>query len=403
MKILLVDDESKKLSKLCKLLNEIDGISPDNIITELDLNGAKLKLQKELYDFLILDLNMPEVLGEAPCGSAGKDFIDEIIGVDSYIKPKEIIILTEYEKLKIDFNKDNDTYHFSVFHYDAASVEWANSIKGKIRYSLMREQKQLSKAIDVAIITAVNVETNAVKKLSQTWKKLTIPNDPTIYYKTYFGSNNEISVIHAQQSEMGMSAASNLATKMILSFTPKYIIMVGIAAGLKKNNQFGDILIPTEIWNYSSGKYIVSKEEAGEGNYLYEPDPKNISLKPDINEKLNQNFDDLLYNIRKGFSSKVVNDLKIVRGPMACGSAVMANSKLVDDLVKKHSRKTIGLDMESYGMFYATSYTNNNLCIPICIKSICDFADNNKDDNFQEYAAYTSAMFMKCFVENELF
>lgn len=142
MKILLVDDESKKLSGLCKLLNEIDGISSDNIITALDLNCAKLELQNELYDFLILDLNMPEVLGEAPSDSAGKDFIDEIIGVDSYIKPKEIIILTEYEKLKTDFNKDNDKYHFSVFHYNAASVEWANSIKGKISYSLMREQKR---------------------------------------------------------------------------------------------------------------------------------------------------------------------------------------------------------------------------------------------------------------------
>jgi len=31
---------------------------------------------------------------------------------------------------------------------------------------------------------------------------------------------------------------------------------------------------------------------------------------------------------------------------------------------------------------------------PLVIKSVCDFADKDKNDGFQEYAAYTSANFL---------
>ena len=65
-------------------------------------------------------------------------------------------------------------------------------------------------------------------------------------------------------------------------------------------------------------------------------------------------------------------------------------------------RKTVGLDMESYGMFYATNNGTGLKATPICIKSICDFADSRKGDGFQKYAAYTSASFMKHLFETQL-
>ena len=395
MKILIIDDERKKFANVSRNIIDETNIDPENIECVLNLNDARQKLRSTLYDFLILDLNLPDDQWGNPQYMAGKEFIDEIINIDSYIKPIEIIVLTEYEEQQKKFMETNG-YYFTVLKYDSLMTEWSDIICGKVKYILAREKnkKQLLKA-DVVLITAVKVETDAVKKLSNNWKQIKVPNDPNIYFKTHF--DKELIVIHAQQSEMGMTAAATLTTKMIYNFSPKYVIMPGIAAGVGKSNNFGDILIPTEIWNYSSGKYI-KKENS---KHDFSPNPYTIGLDIDINELLNQDFRDQLYQIKNAYSEQINNDLNIVRGPMACGSAVVANDKVVDELIKKHQRKTIGLDMESYGMFYAATHTRKN-CLPICIKSICDFADNNKSDSYQEYAAYTSASFIKYCIEKVL-
>lgn len=395
MKILLIDDQSQKLSALYKCIRNIKGIDIKDVENVLDLNEAREKIYNNLYDFVILDLNMPDVLGDAPQPMAGKAFLEELIGIDSYIKPVEIIVLTEYEELKKDFLETND-YCFSVLKYDSSVLEWEKVICGKIKYLIAREKNKVEKEkIDVALITAVKVETQSVKKLCDAWEIIKLDNDPTIYYKAHF--NNKITVLHAQQSEMGMSAVATLTTKIISNFSPRYIIMTGIAAGIGKDKNLGDILIPTEIWNYSSGKYVKKEDDS----YAFEPNPGTISLEPTLNELLDQDFSDQLYQIKKKYPISIGKELNIIRGPMACGSAVVANDEIVKKLIRKHQRKTIGLDMESYGMFYAASYTNKN-CKPICIKSICDFADQEKNDEYQEYAAYTSANFAKYCIENIL-
>lgn len=93
---------------------------------------------------------------------------------------------------------------------------------------------------------------------------------------------------------------------------------------------------------------------------------------------LKRDYSEELYNIRKGWDDDIPTDLKLVLGPLACGAAVVGNSEIVDDMIKQHSRKTVGLDMESYGMFYATNYGLDSGTIPICLKSISDFADEKR-------------------------
>lgn len=48
-------------------------------------------------------------------------------------------------------------------------------------------------------------------------------------------------------------------------------------------------------------------------------------------------------------------------------------------------------EFENYGLDSGT--------IPICLKSISDFADEKKGDEYQKYAAYTSAEFARYLIE----
>lgn len=397
MKILLVDDESYKLKEVMKLIDSLEEKDNIDVIHALDLKIAKEYLKNEKINLLITDLNMPEVLGKTLNPRGGFDLIDEIIENDFLYKPDDVIILTELDLI------DCKTL-FQILKYDVSSTVWSEIIKSKIEYMLIRQQHMDRNNLkcDVAIITAVKVETDAVRKLVCNWEKVEFEHDPTIYYKTKF--NGDIQIITAQQSEMGMSSAATLTTKLISHFNPEYVIMVGIAAGVGTGKEFGDIIIPSEVWNYSSGKYVSNTRTNDTDSPMIDfiPDPSSIKLDAKILGRTQLDFSTELSLIKNNWPVTVSTELKIVSGPMACGTAVVASNKIVDELIKRHSRKTAGLDMESYGMFYAAVNSLYKKPIPICIKSICDFADTDKGDDFQNYAAYTSASFMKYFIEGQL-
>ena len=101
MKVLVIDDESSKLKSIMKVIKNIEGIDVQkDVDITLQLNEAKQKLLETRYDLMILDLNMPEELGSDPDKDGGTNFIEEIIYIDTYKKPRDIIILTAYDELE---------------------------------------------------------------------------------------------------------------------------------------------------------------------------------------------------------------------------------------------------------------------------------------------------------------
>lgn len=402
MKILLVDDESYKLKELIKLIKSIDGIGENDIKYMLDLNSARREVQSTLFDLLILDLNMPEGLDVTPKTIAGADFLDEIIEIDSYQKPLQIVILTEYSESEMQFSLLDRLSGFTLLKYDSTNNNWSKVITSKIMYALKCEKRNnIILPVDVAIITAVSVETTAIKSMFSNWEKHQFEGDPSYYFVCKLQTDRGLlSILHVQQNEMGMTAAAALSTKVIARYNPKYIIMVGIAAGISGRGKFGDIIIPAEIWTYNSGKYIADSSQ----NTNLQPDPKYIALELSIKELITQtNYDTVLTSIRSQYTNKKPDhEISIITDPIACGAAVVADPEIPKSMILAHSRKTAGLDMESYGIFYAAKNYNTERTIPICIKSICDFADDKKDDSYQEYAAYTSSAFAKHIIDHDL-
>lgn len=80
---------------------------------------------------------------------------------------------------------------------------------------------------------------------------------------------------------------------------------------------------------------------------------------------------------------------------------MLQDSAIVADILSQH-RKTIGIEMESYGVFVAASEAVSPQPRVFSIKSVCDFADEEKNDNHQGYAAYTSAAAVKLLLERFL-
>jgi nucleoside phosphorylase len=70
--------------------------------------------------------------------------------------------------------------------------------------------------------------------------------------------------------------------------------------------------------------------------------------------------------------------------------------------IQQHARKAIGLEMETYGAFFCGENCTKPRPEVFSVKSACDFADAERDDEIQDYAAFTSAQYMWCFALDHL-
>ena len=246
-----------------------------------------------------------------------------------------------------------------------------------------------------AIITAVPIEENSVRMLFDGWERVPVPGDPQVYESvTYEAGGKEQVIVAAKQPYMGMTAASMLAAKIIYTFRPKYLIMCGIAAGIGEESAqlYGDVLVPDMIWDYSTGKFVGKDEsEIAFGSIGFQPRPVSVRIDP------------MMLAVVMGTIGREDNEFHIHVGPMACGTSVVANREIVDKRIRALFPHTVGLDMESYSIYYAAEHCAGPRPKALVVKSICDYADSTKSDQYQKFAAFTSSGYVKYLLENYLF
>ena len=255
--------------------------------------------------------------------------------------------------------------------------------------------KKQSYETDVALLSVTTTEFRAVTHFHD-WRAKTFPGDDQIYDTASFERDGrQHTLVHAKIGEMGMTAAAATAMKVIFTFRPRYLIMVGIAAGVAKNEledqRYGDVIVADVVWNYSAGKFVSPEQaEIHYGNLGFLPRSTSESIPEEI----------MLYLRRAAASEE--NPCHVYIGPMACGSTVVANRELLEKQIYTQYQRTAGLDMESYAVVYAANHASDPKPTPIIVKSVCDFADSRKSDEYQRFAAYSSCEFAKFLSEKIL-
>lgn len=248
----------------------------------------------------------------------------------------------------------------------------------------------------VALITVTATEEAGLNHMYDKWDLLHIEGDDQRYYETSFERDGKpLKVVTARPDEMGMTAAGILAMKMISLFKPKYVIMVGIAAGVAYKNDvdqiYGDVVVPDIVWDYSSGKFVSLKNASVNfGGIGFIPRPHFI------------NTDESMLEAVKRAMASEENECRVHIGPMACGSAVVANSEVVEKQIHAQYGNTAALDMESYAVMYAVKQAPAPKPKGLIVKSVCDYANEEKSDQYQKFAAFTSAQFAKLLLEKFL-
>lgn len=246
-----------------------------------------------------------------------------------------------------------------------------------------------------AFITATDIEFESLYKL-YSWKQLYISDTGYYYYETSIKRNSKnLKILLTRQNNMGMIAATRTATNIIWQFSPQYVVMVGICAGIKnKDNDdliLGDIVLADKIWNCSAGKYVNNKNAPIQlGKVGFVPSPQTIKVP---------------HEVISVFENAISSDnctYPVHIGTITSSMTVIADIEIVENQIKSQSSNTIALDMESYGIAYACQIESQYKPTPIIVKAICDFASSDKNYDYQRYASANSAKFTKLLLEEFL-
>src|SRR3989454_2526218 len=244
------------------------------------------------------------------------------------------------------------------------------------RTSEYAEEQVRDLSCDVLLVTATEVEARAVLN--------TFPRQDSISGWRYAGNNTyfDLGVIGGArtflvQSEMGAggpAGATLVVYEGIKALSPSAVIMVGIAFGLiPKEQRPGDILVSRQLVGYELQKI----EEGPGGVEIIRPRGDRAQASPRLLSCLRASVFDW-------------------QGPKVHFGLVLSGDKLVNH--KNFRNKLLGIEPEAIGGemegtgVYAAAHRNK--VDWILVKAICDWADEHKDDAYQQQAAENAARFI---------
>jgi len=167
-------------------------------------------------------------------------------------------------------------------------------------------------------------------------------------------------------------------------FDPLIILFVGVA-GCLKDAQLGDIVIPTKVYSYESGRANVS-------TFQTRPQvvqPMHLLVELAQAEARPNNW---LQRLRQPLPNPLP---KVLAAPIASGESVVASTRsAISRFLKTNFSDAIAVEMEGYGFLLAASYYSE---VPaLVIRGISDrLSGKARTDanNWQQIAAYHTSAF----------
>ncbi len=443
LQILLVDDDTKRFENFKKALNdqsvasmqdtnwEKSDFKNSNIYTEDNfcntISELATKDLSELYFYIfkIIEKEKINIIFMDLFLSEKKDNNDRNTGIElvkllrSNILHKKIPIILHSRGIE---NSDR-IYEKKALEGNALFIPTEKVINDpsalrerifeKIDFTKLKtdigQYRQREFDYNLGVLCALPKELKPIADLMDEEPKNIESGDSKTFKSSYMIHKDKakiLKVVYKTPDEAGNLTALSLTQTMIRDFKPQYIAMTGIAGGFKDNVKLGDVVIVRHSFDWQQGKY--------EGNkFLQRAEPFIIdkSLKHTIKEKFLDDFNDNKFSIEEMTNDfddiKKINELKQNEniqsfcfrfGPFATGSAVVASERKGKTILEQHD-KSGGLDMEIYAI-YKAAYESNIGTKAIAIKGIVDYVDEDKGDDWHEFASYASAKTLyKLFME----
>lgn len=387
--ILIVEDTPAKKRRMFERLHaSIDVFGEPDVVT--NTADAIRRLKEKIYDLMILDLVIPRDNISDPDEQNAIDLLTKIdYDASSIKKPRHILSISSSESIRdetLDFYRSRP---WGCLRYSESSDQCMDDLENIGRWIHNDVTGEVSnQQCDVFIITALDdPEMQAVEsELPDLGPYLPMDANQLVRYCHIESNGRNLRVGLAFASRMGPVASAILGTKAIEHLKPSLIVMPGICGGIAKNALIGDVIAADPTWDWQSGKYV----DAADADFEFAPHQLHIST--DMrNVLLRVKKDAAFWQTLAPYAlTQKVELPKLLTGPLATGASVIANEKVTRQIKERQNKNVVGVDMESYAVYAAAAGASQHVEV-ISLKSVCDKANIEKNDEYQAYAAKISA------------
>lgn len=398
IKILVVEDQYEKRRRVIAHLTSLPGIGMENIEYADNVIDAKRKLKRTKYALLVLDINIPLRSDQAPVLGGGLDLIAFIKGNNQAIPPSYIFGMTAYDESFLEAAAEFSSALWKLVMFDPADDSWTTALTAAVSFLVSHHQPPYENDgttyhVDVGIVVALEEELSPFRDMLEGWSELTVPNDPARYFTGSVALDDRaITVIAVACPRMGLPVAAVSASKLIIGFRPRYLVTAGICAGVKDKTELGDLLVSDPCFDWGSGKWVSSSDGALEFKPAAYPWRLSEVLRREV-VALGERAS-LLADLAASFKgSRPARVPTVLVDAMASGGSVLQADPFMAAIRAQH-KNLIGIDMESYAVLTAAEYCGSPQPKAIAVKSVCDFGDGQKNDQFHGYASHMSACFV---------
>ncbi|KAF3940559.1 hypothetical protein ABW19_dt0208283 [Dactylella cylindrospora] len=213
-------------------------------------------------------------------------------------------------------------------------------------------------------------------------------NDSNCYTLGPIGLHNVV-ITCLPKDWVGTSQAAKAAAQMTNTFPSiKVGLMVGIGGGIPPNVKLGDVVISTEWTQWDFGKTKDGRFEHIDKRY-YPPDAllSAISKFESEHQRARTRIPEYLQQVTVEypyFTSQygTTTNVPVRYGLIASGNQVIKDASLRDRINKDLGGRVLCIEMEAAGLIGFPA---------AIIRGICDYANSEKNDDWQEYCAVVAA------------
>lgn len=237
-------------------------------------------------------------------------------------------------------------------------------------------------SVDILIVVALQEEFQALDNQLRFGNKVHSEICELTYYLGQIKSEElgvSYTCAYVSLFRMGNPDAATGALNAIRDLSPAYVIMFGLAAGLRGEVELGDVIIPTHIFYYEQAKQRSDTVEVRPQSYR---------------------VDALTSNRLQDFVARQPNDRNyaVKFGPFAVGEKVISSQEALASL-KRLEPKLLGVEMESYGVAAAAATVLHRPRF-VAIRGVSDHADEHKDDAPRGRALQNASDFLLAFLKS---
>lgn len=397
MNILIVHDRPNAGEEIQKIVFDICPKGAIEVVT--DASSARTRLSANFYDLLILDLTIPIVSNKEASGFyVAEGLLEELASSSALLLPANVVGITRDDDALYNI-QNNIGPHLMAIIAEDVDGRWRQQLGDRVRYVLnsagARSRALLTNhGLDLLVITALDKELSPFRDFFELQANPSVPGLSEFAFTDKDGNARRGACFAIGRA--GQPSAASETQGLLCILRPRLAIMTGFCGGVPGKAELGDILFAELALDWDYGKW---KPSEATSKLYSRPEPvviRNTRAHRIARQLVADGLPDPEpLNAKMALLSKgeiVEPSIRLV--PFASGSAVIGHETLLDE-IRTLNENIGGVDMESYGFYFACEHAHAARPDYICIKSVADACGVQKDDRLHAACSFASAHLAK--------